>query len=71
MNYLNERLEQMLDDSMAMNIYEEHGYKSRRDYLECLSDDYNVPLEVVEALANLLTPLEDFDGLVTAVEMYE
>ena len=25
-----------------MNVYQENGYESRRDYLECLSDDYGV-----------------------------
>lgn len=51
-----------------MTIYEEHGYKDRNEYLECLADDNGVALETVYALASVLGPSEDFDGLVTAVE---
>lgn len=49
------------------SIYKSKGYESRRDYLEALSDDYDVPLENVLLLADLLGPNEDFDGLVTEV----
>lgn len=51
-----------------LNIYQEHGYNSRKDYLQCLAEDYNVPLEVVYSLASMLGPSEDFDGLITALE---
>lgn len=51
-----------------MNAYKENGYKDRDDYLRCLSEDYDVRLETVYALADLLVPTEDFDGLVTALE---
>jgi hypothetical protein len=50
------------------NIYQEQGYKSRKDYLESLSDDLGVDRDTVFELANLLGPSEDFDGLVTALE---
>lgn len=49
-------------------IYEEHGYKNRRDYLESLADDHGVEVDTVFALASLLGPDEDFDGLVTQLE---
>lgn len=49
-------------------IYREHGYNDREDYLSCIAEDYGVPLETVEALADMLGPNEDFDGLVTALE---
>jgi hypothetical protein len=49
-------------------VYVEQGYKNRRDYLESLSIDYDVPLDVVLSLAHLLGPNEDFDGLVVAVD---
>lgn len=57
-----------------MNDYTAHGYANRRDYLEGLCDEY--PRNIVYALADLLGPSEDFDGLVTALEdaaedMYE
>lgn len=51
-----------------MNEYEEQGYIDREDYLSCMSEDYGVPLHQVQALANLLGPSEDFDGLISALE---
>jgi len=50
-----------------INRYQENGYKDRQDYLQCLSDDYRVPLEVVQAAAEILGDNEDFDGLVSAM----
>ena len=50
------------------SIYTENGYASRSDYLKCLAEDHGVPLSIVRALAGVLGPSEDFDGLVTAVE---
>lgn len=46
--------------------YIEAGYKSRRDYLESLCEDY--PRARVAALSQMLGPSEDFDGLVTMLE---
>lgn len=53
-----------------MNIYQENGYKSRIDYLFCLSDDFGIDYITVTVLAELLGPAEDFDGLVTTLEDY-
>ena len=53
---------------MNGNIYQENGYTDRKDYLQCMSDDYGVPLEVVISLAEVLDESEDFDGLVSALE---
>lgn len=51
------------------NVYREHGYSDREDYLSCIAEDYGVDLEqVVRPLADLLGPGEDFDGLVSALE---
>lgn len=50
------------------NIYQEHGYYNREDYLRCLSEDWNMPFMTVKMLADMLGPNEDFDGLVTALE---
>lgn len=55
---------------METNVYEENGYADRKDYLECISDDYGVPLDIVLSLAELLGETEDFDGLVVALEDY-
>ena len=49
-------------------IYQENGYESREEYLQCLAEDYGVELETVESLAMMLGPNEDFDGLVVALE---
>jgi hypothetical protein len=53
-----------------MNEYTQQGYTSRADYLASLADDFGVSLDTVYALADLLGPNEDFDGLVTALEDY-
>ena len=42
--------------------------QSRRDYLRDLADDYGVPLEAVFAIAGMLGPSEDFDGLITELD---
>jgi hypothetical protein len=48
------------------NPYKAAGFESRRDYLESLTEDF--PADVVYALADILGPSEDFDGLITALE---
>ena len=53
-----------MDDN---NAYIQNGYKDRDDYLQCMSDDYNVSIEVVYSLADMLAG-EEFDGLVSALE---
>lgn len=54
-----------------MSIYTEKGYKSRKDYLESLAEDFGTDLEIVLTLADLLGPDEDFDGLISMLEDYE
>lgn len=51
-----------------MNIYVEHGYKNRADYLDCMAEDYGLPLDIVQSIADVNGPSEDFDGLVIALE---
>ena len=48
--------------------YLSHGYNCRTDYLLGLSDEYDVPVDVVLALADVSGPNEDFDGLITSLE---
>ena len=50
------------------NVYEDYGYKNRREYLEGLAEENGVPVEHVFALAQVLGPDEDFDALVTEIE---
>ncbi len=47
-------------------VYTENGYANRKEYLRSLCEEYDA--DKVHALANLLGPSEDFDGLVTALE---
>lgn len=49
-------------------VYQENGYKNREDYLNSLSEDYSVPIDAVLALAEVLGPDEDFDGLISNLE---
>ena len=51
-----------------MSIYTDEGYSSRRDYLDSLADDLGIDRATVYALAGMLGPSEDFDGLVTMLE---
>ena len=50
------------------NIYEEEGYNSRKEYLQCMSEEYGIDYESVECIAQLLGPEEDFDGLINTLE---
>ena len=45
-----------------LNIYQQNGYDSRDDYLQCLADDYGLSLDLVHSLADMLEG-EEFDGL--------
>lgn len=51
-----------------MSVYIKKGYTNRKNYLRSLADEYCVPCEVVFALAAMLGPDEDFDGLIAALE---
>jgi hypothetical protein len=53
---------------ISNGIYVRNGYKDRADYLRQLADDNGVPHDVVLAMADMLGPNEDFDGLVGEVE---
>ena len=51
-----------------MNIWQENGYTSRKDYLQQLAAEYDVDYQSVACIAALLGSGEDFDALVSAVE---
>ena len=51
-----------------MDIYQKHGYKDRKDYLEGLALEFGLPKRVVFTAANMLGKNEDFDGLLTILE---
>ena len=48
--------------------YPRQGFANRRAYLESLCEEYD--RTTVYALADMLGPNEDFDGLVTSLEDY-
>ena len=50
------------------NIYVRKGYKDRKDYLECLAQEYGVSYITVCSLASMLGENEDFDGLISALD---
>jgi len=54
-----------------MNIYQEHGFNNREDYLKDLAEDYGMDYSTVKFLADLLGESEDFDGLISSLEDYE
>ena len=51
-----------------MSIYTVNGYENRKDYLNCLAEDYGVDIETVYIIASTLGSSEDFDGLVSHIE---
>jgi hypothetical protein len=51
-----------------MSIYEDEGFKSRRDYLGNLAEEYDLPESIVFSFAGVLGSSEDFDGLLTMLE---
>ena len=53
---------------IRQKVYQENGYADRADYLNSLSEDYGIPAEAVLALAEVLGPDEDFDGLISSLE---
>ena len=53
---------------MQRDAYQKNGYDDHDDYLRSLADDYGVSLDAVLALAKVLGPEEDFDGLVSGLE---
>lgn len=50
------------------DVYLENGYEKREDYLNSLAGDYGINVNTVHALADMLGPNEDFDGLLSELE---
>jgi hypothetical protein len=38
----------------VVTIYEERDYKDRAEYLEAMSEEYDCPIDIVHALADVL-----------------
>jgi hypothetical protein len=58
----------LVPEPFTKNVWKEHGYKNRREYLKCIAEDYGVDISTVMAAADVLGPSEDFDGLVAMLE---
>jgi hypothetical protein len=52
-----------------MANYHEH-FATRKDYLDFLAEEYELPNKFVYAVADMLGKSEDFDGLVSNLEDY-
>ena len=53
-----------------MNVYQENGYKDRKEYLKSLAEDFDMDYKDVVMLATTLGESEDFDALITSLEDY-
>ena len=53
-----------------MNVYLSQGYANRNDYLGQLARSLDLDVGTVKAIADLLGPNEDFDGLLTQLEEF-
>ena len=74
MNGRNDDLENCLlmrEEANRSCIYARKGYRNRWHYLIGLSKEYNVSFREVVSLANMLGPMEDFDGLLTELELIQ
>jgi hypothetical protein len=60
----------MVHSEEFMNVYQENGYKDRKDYLKSLAEDFDMDYKDVVMLATTLGESEDFDGLITSLEDY-
>lgn len=53
---------------MSNNPYRQYDCDTRDEYLHMIAEEYNVPISTVYALADMLGPSEDFDGLIIELE---
>jgi hypothetical protein len=53
-----------------MSRYNDFDCEDRKEYLEMLAEDYNVPFFIVVEVARLLGEEEDFDGLPSTLADY-
>lgn len=52
------------------NVYQEHGFLNRDDYLQMLAFDYDIDEDKVYELASIHGEEEDFDALLTLLDDY-
>jgi hypothetical protein len=46
-------------------IYQDRGFANRQDYINTVAVEYELDVDSVRAVADLLGPDEDFDGLLS------
>jgi hypothetical protein len=51
--------------------YTDKGYKNRIDYFKSLSERFNIDINSIFALSDMLGIDEDFDGLVSSLDDYQ
>ena len=56
------------EHSAMLSVYQEHGFADRDAYLADLALNTRLEPEIVQTMADVLGPSEDFDGLVTTLE---
>lgn len=63
----------LIKDPQSDNPYLRQGFQNRGEYLRQVAEDYGLPLWKVQAIADLLGPTEDFDGLLVSLpdSMYD
>lgn len=49
------------------DIYVQHGYEDRNEYLRAIAEEHGIDVEKVFLVAELLGESEEFDGLVSAL----
>jgi hypothetical protein len=71
MKTLTDNLRKMYDSerTLALEVYKDHGYESRSDYIQGLIDEYGS--EPVIACVTCFGPDEDFDGTVIELEDWD
>lgn len=57
----------IVKDPQSDNPYLRQGFPNRAAYLRRVAEDYDVPLKTVRAIADMLGPDEDFDGLLVSL----
>lgn len=53
---------------MSLDVYQRNGHANRTEYLRRLSGSFGLPMQQVQAAADLLGQDEDFDGLLSHLE---
>ena len=56
---------------MERTVFFREMTEKRMVYLEGLAEDYGIPEETVFAVADMLGPNEDYDGLIAMLDDYE